>query len=190
MSKTRLEAFSDAVIAILITIMVLELSVPHGADLASLRPLAPVFSAYVLSFLYLAIYWSNHHHMLHASDHVSGGILWANTHLLFWLSLIPFTTAWLGENGGAWPTALYGFVLLMSAIAYRVLQFAIVRRHGREAMLAQAIGRDTKGALSVALYALAIVAAFFTPWLSYALYLGGALLWIVPDRRIESRLAS
>jgi uncharacterized membrane protein len=188
-SKTRLEAFSDAVIAIIITIMVLELKAPHGTELAALRPLAPVFLSYVLSFLYLAIYWNNHHHMLHASERVSGSILWANTHLLFWLSLIPFATAWLGETGGgAWPAALYGLVLLMAAIAYRALQFAIVRRHGHEASLAQAIGRDRKGALSVVLYAAAIALAFVAEWLAYAVYVAMAAVWAVPDRRIESRL--
>jgi uncharacterized membrane protein len=186
MGKDRLEAFSDGVLAIIITIMVLEMKVPHGADLASLRPLLPVFLSYVLSFVYLGIYWNNHHHMLHVTQHVSGGILWANLHLLFWLSLIPFVTGWMGENHFApAPVALYGVVLLMAAIAYWLLQRAIISRQGRDSLLAVVIGNDIKGKISPALYAIAIPAAFFEPWIAGALYVLVALIWLVPDRRIE-----
>ena len=190
MSKTRLEAFSDGVIAILITIMVLELKAPHGAAPADLRPLAPVFLSYVLSFLYVGIYWNNHHHLLHAAQGVSGGILWANLHLLFWLSMIPFATAWMGETRFASaPLALYGAVLLLCAMAYTLLQRAIVRRHGKDSLLASAVGRDLKGSLSLVLYVVAIPAAFAEPWVAGAIYLGVALMWLVPDRRIENALA-
>ena len=189
MKTTRLEAFSDAVIAIIMTIMVLELRAPHATDLAALRPLVPVFLTYVLSFLYLAIYWNNHHHMIHASERVNGAILWANLHLLFWLSLIPFVTSWLGGNqGGAWPTAFYGSVLLMAAVAYLLLQHVIVLHHGRTSALARAVGRDRKGKLSLLLYGLGIALSFPAPWLSDALYLTVALIWLVPDRRIEALL--
>jgi len=186
MQKTRLEAFSDGVLAIIITIMVLELKVPHGVELAALKPLFPVFLSYVLSFIYLGIYWNNHHHMLHATRHVSGGILWANLHLLFWLSLFPFATAWIGENHVApLPTALYGAVLLMAAIAYFILQRAIIAHQGRESPLAAAIGPDWKGKLSPILYLAAIPLAFLNPWISNALYVLVALMWLVPDPRIE-----
>ncbi len=186
MGKNRLEAFSDGVIAILITILVLDLKVPLGADFASLRPLLPVFLCYVLSFAYLAIYWNNHHHMLHLVERVSGGILWANLHLLFWLSLVPFVTGWMGENHfAAAPTALYGIVMLMAALAYYLLQRIIIARHGRASLLAAAIGRDLKGKLSPVAYLVAIPAAFLQPWIADALYVAVALVWLVPDRRIE-----
>jgi uncharacterized membrane protein len=187
MGKTRLEAFSDGVIAIIITIMVLELKVPHGSDFESLLPLLPVFLSYVLSFVYLGIYWNNHHHMLHTVQRVSGGILWANLHLLFWLSLVPFVTGWMGENHfAALPTALYGVVLLMAAIAYWILQkFIIAASGGRESLLAKAVGKDLKGKISPLLYAIAIATAFWNQWLSDALYVLVAIMWLVPDRRIE-----
>jgi len=186
MPKERLAAFSDGVIAIIITIMVLELKAPHGADVAALMKLLPVFLAYVLSFVYLAIYWNNHHHMIHTLHQVDGLILWANLHLLFWLSLIPFATAWTSETHFARiPTAVYGVSLLMPAIAYYLLQRAIVRRQGRDGALARAVGRDIKGKISPLLYLTAIGCAFVLPWVSYAIYVGVALLWLVPDRRIE-----
>jgi uncharacterized membrane protein len=189
MGKNRMEAFSDGVLAIIITIMVLEMKVPHGADFAALRPLLPVFLTYVLSFIYLGIYWNNHHHMLHVTQHVSGAILWANLHLLFWLSLFPFVTGWMGENHFAvMPTALYGVILLMAAVAYWILQQAIIARHGRESVLAKAVGRDLKGKLSPVLYVIAIFAAFFVPWVAGTLYVLVAALWLVPDRRIERAL--
>ena len=190
MTKGRLEAFSDGVIAILITIMVLELRIPHGADFAALRPLLPVFLTYVLSFIYLAIYWNNHHHMLHASGKVTGPILWANLHLLFWLSLIPFTTGWMGENHFAeLPTALYGVVLLMAAIAYFILQGRIIASQGSDSLLRRAVGRDWKGKLSPVLYVIAILIAFGSHWISKAIYVLVAMMWLVPDRRIEKALA-
>jgi uncharacterized membrane protein len=190
MGKNRMEAFSDGVLAIIITIMVLEMKVPHGADFAALRPLLPVFLTYVLSFIYLGIYWNNHHHMLHVTQHVSGAILWANLHLLFWLSLFPFVTGWMGENHFAvMPTVLYGVILLMAAVAYWILQQAIIARHGGESLLAKAVGRDLKGKLSPVLYVIAIFAAFFVPWVAGALYVLVAALWLVPDRRIERALA-
>lgn len=186
MSKNRLEAFSDGVLAIIITIMVLELKVPHGADFAALSKLLPVFLSYVLSFLYVAIYWNNHHHLMHTATRVDGAILWANMHLLFWLSLIPFGTGWMGENHfAALPTALYGFTLLMAAIAYVILQLAIIRAHGRDGTLAIALGSDVKGKVSLGLYIMGIACAFGAPWISHALYALVALMWIVPDRRIE-----
>jgi uncharacterized membrane protein len=189
MSKSRLEAFSDGVIAILITIMVLELKVPHGTDWKALAPLGPVFTAYVLSFVYLGIYWNNHHHMLHTVRWVTGRILWANLHLLFWLSLFPFATAWMGENHfAALPTALYGGVLLAAAIAYWLLQNVIIAEEGPDSTLARAIGKDWKGKASILLYAAAIPLAFVREWLADVVYAGVALLWLVPDRRIESRL--
>ena len=191
MTKNRLEAFSDGVFAIIITILVLELKVPHGSDFAALRPLLPVFLTYVLSFIYLAIYWNNHHHMLHTAHKVNGRILWANMHLLFWLSLIPFTTGWMGENHFASePTALYGVVLLMAAIAYTILQREIVLHHGRDSLLATAVGRDRKGRLSPLAYIVAIPLAFVAHWISDTLYILVALMWLVPDKRIESRLES
>jgi uncharacterized membrane protein len=186
MSKDRLTAFSDGVIAIIITIMVLELKVPHGTDWAALGGVAPVFLSYVLSFVYVAIYWNNHHHLLPTARRVDGLILWANNHLLFWLSLIPFATGWLGENQLApLPTALYGVSLLMPAIAYYLLQKAIGRRQGAESVLAKALGSDIKGRISPLLYVAAIVTAFLSPWASIALYTLVALMWLVPDRRIE-----
>jgi uncharacterized membrane protein len=189
MKKGRLEAFSDGVIAILITIMVLELKIPHGADLEAVRPLLPVFLTYVLSFVYLAIYWNNHHHMLHATDHINGKILWANMHLLFWLSLIPFVTGWMGENHFApLPTAAYGAVLLAAAIAYYVLQTMIIAQQGPNSRLRAAIGRDVKGKLSPLIYLAAIPLAFVHQGISEALYVIAALIWLIPDRRIESRL--
>lgn len=189
MTKTRLEAFSDGVIAIIITIMVLELKVPHGADLATLKPLLPVLLSYVLSFIYLAIYWNNHHHMLHTLQKVTGPILWANLHLLFWLSLIPFTTGWMGENHFAeLPTALYGIVLLMAAVAYFILQSTIIASQGRASLLRKAIGGDWKGKLSPTLYLVAILAAFGSHWIAKAIYVLVALMWLVPDRRIERML--
>jgi uncharacterized membrane protein len=191
MEKNRLEAFSDGVIAIIITIMVLELKVPHGADLAALLPLVPVFLSYVLSFVYVGIYWNNHHHMLQAAERVNGRILWANLHLLFWLSLFPFVTGWMGENHfEAMPTALYGVVLLMAAVSYWVLQQAIIGHHGRESALARAVGRDIKGKISPVIYLAAIVLSFFNRWIADALYVAVALMWLVPDRRIESRIGA
>jgi uncharacterized membrane protein len=189
MGRGRLEAFSDGVIAILITIMVLDLKVPHGTEPAALLPVLPVFLAYVLSFLYLAIYWNNHHHMLHAAERVTGGILWANLYLLFWLSLIPFATGWMGENHFApAPTALYGFVLLMAAIAYSLLQRAIIVDQGANSLLASAVGDDLKGRISPLLYAAAIPLAFWNERVSQALYVLIALMWFVPDRRIARAL--
>jgi uncharacterized membrane protein len=187
MRKERLEAFSDGVIAIIITIMVLELRVPHGSDIRALWPLLSVFMSYVMSFVFVGIYWSNHHHLLQATECVSGKILWANLHLLFWLSLIPAVTAWLGENGGAWPTALYGAVLLMAGLAYRILERTIVVHHGMDSTLARAVGtRDAKVNLSLALYGVAIPLAFVSQWISDAVYVTVALMWFVPDRRIEA----
>ncbi len=186
MGKNRLEAFSDGVLAIIITIMVLEMKVPHGADFAALNPLLPVFLSYVLSFVYLAIYWNNHHHMLHTTQHVTGAVLWANLHLLFWLSLFPFVTGWMGENHFAPATmALYGFVLLMAAVAYFVLQHTIISSQGDDSLLAKAVGRDLKGKLSPVLYGTAILAAFYEPWIAGSIYVFVALMWLVPDRRIE-----
>ena len=189
MSKGRLEAFSDGVIAILITIMVLELKVPHGDDLHALRPLLPVFLTYVLSFVFLGIYWNNHHHMLQAAERINGRILWANLHLLFWLSLVPFVTGWMGENHfAALPTAVYGAVQLLAGLAYRVLQNAIIAHHGPRSRLTEAVGDDTKGKLSVLLYAAAIPLAFVHEWISDVIYVLVALMWLVPDRRIESKI--
>lgn len=189
MTKTRLEAFSDAVIAIIITIMVLEMKVPHGTEWSVLRPLIPVLLSYVLSFVYLGIYWNNHHHMLHATDRVTGGVLWANLHLLFWLSLIPFVTGWMGENHFAnTPAVLYGVVLLMSAVAYTILQRTILGCQEANSRLREAVGRDYKGKASILLYAAAIAFAWITQWLSIAIYIFVALLWLIPDRRIESKI--
>jgi uncharacterized membrane protein len=189
MAKNRLEAFSDGVLAIIITIMVLELKAPRGAGFSALLPLAPVFGSYVLSFIYVGIYWNNHHHLFQAARRVSAGILWSNLHLLFWLSLFPLSTAWMGENFAApAPTAAYGLVLLLAAIAYYVLQSAIIRREGRDSLLASAVGRDWKGKLSPVVYLAAIPLAFVTPWLSNGLYAAVALIWLVPDRRIERAL--
>ncbi len=188
MGKNRLEAFSDGVLAIIITIMVLELKVPHGADWAVLQQLWPVFVSYILSFVYVGIYWNNHHHMLHATRHVSGLVLWANLHLLFWLSLVPFASGWMGENHFApLPTALYGVVLLMSALAYWLLQAAL-KRSPENALLSQAVGRDLKGKLSLVMYLLGIVVATQLPSLAWGMYAAVALMWLVPDRRIERML--
>src|SRR5512140_656580 len=186
MPTSRLEAFSDGVLAIIITIMVLELKVPHGVEAAALKPLLPVFLSYVLSFIYVGIYWNNHHHLLHATKHVSGAILWANLHLLFWLSLFPFTTGWMGENHLApIPAAVYGFVLLMAAVAYYILQRAIIAEQGPDSLLAAAIGSDWKGKLSPIIYFAAMLLAFVNPWIATGLYGLVALIWLVPDRRIE-----
>ncbi len=190
MGKGRLEAFSDGVMAIIITIMVLELKVPHGADFSVLRPLIPVFLSYVLSFLYIGIYWNNHHHLLHAVRHVNGSTLWANQHLLFWLSLIPFVTAWMGENHfEAIPVALYGLVLLLAAIAYFILTRALISHQGKDSTLAIALGRDMKGKVSVVVYAVAIPLAFVNSWFACALYFLVAAMWLIPDRRIEKTLS-
>ena len=189
MKTSRLEAFSDGVLAIIITIMVLELKVPHAVDLAALKPVLPVLLSYVLSFIYLGIYWNNHHHLFQATEEVSGGILWANLHLLFWLSLFPFTTAWMGENQlAAIPTAVYGFVLLMAAIAYYILERAIIAKEGRESLVAQAVGKDRKAKLSLLLYLAAIPLAFVISWIAAGLYVFAALLWLIPDPRIEREI--
>jgi len=186
MHKNRLEAFSDGVLAIIITIMVLELKVPHGDTPEALLPLMPVLLGYVLSFIYVGIYWNNHHHMLFATKHVNGGILWANLHLLFWLSLLPFVTGWMGENHfAALPSALYGVVLLMSGFAYWVMSRVIVASEGPDSLLARAVGKDRKGVISLVLYAVAIPVAFINPWISQAFYASVALMWLIPDRRIE-----
>ena len=190
MSKGRLEAFSDGVIAILITIMVLELRPPEGTDLAALGPLAPVFLSYVLSFVYIAIYWNNHHHLMQSVDRVTGGILWANMALLFCLSLFPFATSWLGENvGDPAPAAAYGVVLLAAGASYTLLVRVIIRSQGEDSLTARAMGRDSKGLVSVGVYAIAIPAAYFAVWISYLLFVAVAILWVVPDRRIERVLA-
>ena len=186
MGKSRLEAFSDGVIAIIITIMVLELKVPHGEDVETLAPLIPVFLSYVLSFVYLGIYWNNHHHMLHAVQRVTGAMLWANLHLLFWLSLVPFATGWMGENHFASaPAALYGAVLLMAGVAYFILQQLIIASQGPDSIVKRAVGGDWKGKLSPVLYAIAIPVAFWRQWLSLGVYVVVALIWLIPDRRIE-----
>jgi uncharacterized membrane protein len=186
MGKGRLEAFSDGVIAVIITIMVLEMKVPHGENLQALLPVLPVFLSYVLSFVYVGIYWNNHHHMLHVTRKVSGAILWANLHLLFWLSLFPFATGWMGENHFApLPTAAYGAVLLMAAVAYWVLQQTIVAAEGPESLLKHALGRDLKGKLSPFLYAAGIASSFWSSWVAQGIYTFIALIWLVPDRRIE-----
>jgi uncharacterized membrane protein len=188
MGKTRLEAFSDGVVAIIITIMVLEMRAPHDTDLASLRPLLPVFLSYVLSFIHIGIYWNNHHHLLHTARHVTGGILWANLHLLFWLSLVPFVTAWMGENDfDQPPVALWGIVMLMAGVAYYILTIILIRHHGPESTLRAAVGSDVKGMMSVLIYAVAIVVSFANRWVSLALYVAVALMWLVPDPRIEKR---
>jgi uncharacterized membrane protein len=191
MRTTRLEAFSDGVLAIIITIMVLELRAPHSAELAALRSVLPVFLSYVLSFVYIGIYWNNHHHMMHVTSRVTGGILWANLHLLFWLSLIPFVTAWMGENHfAAVPIATYGAVMLLAGVAYLILQQTIIRSQGPDSVLARAVGRDIKGKISAVAYLLAIPAAFVNQWISGAIYVGVALMWLFPDQRIERLLTA
>jgi uncharacterized membrane protein len=189
MGKGRLEAFSDGVIAILITIMVLELTVPHRADWAALRPVVPIFGSYVLSFVYLGIYWNNHHHMLHAVRTVNGRILWANLHLLFWLSLVPFATDWMGENHFATLTvALYGAVLLMAGVAYLILELLLIQHHGPDSALAKAVGGESKGKLSLILYAAAIPVSFVNRWVGFGMYVFVAVMWLIPDPRIERKL--
>jgi uncharacterized membrane protein len=189
MKTGRLEAFSDGVLAIIITIMVLEMKAPQEPGLAALRPLAPVFLSYVLSFVYLGIYWNNHHHLLQAAEHVDGRVLWANLHLLFWLSLIPFTTGWMGESHFApWPTAVYGLVLLSAGLAYVILTKVLIARHDRQSVLVTAVGRDYKEKLSLLIYAVAVAAAFVHPWISCALYAVVAAIWFIPDRRIEEKV--
>ena len=189
MTTGRLEAFSDGVIAIIITIMVLELRPPHDTSLTGLRPLVPVLGSYVLSFIFLGIYWSNHHHLLHVTEHIDGRALWANLHLLFWLSLVPFVTAWMGENHfSQWPVALYGGILLLSAIAYTILVRVLLAAPGNE-LLASALGSDFKGKISMVIYAVAIALTFVRPWLAFACYIFVAMMWLVPDRRIERRIS-
>ncbi len=189
MGKVRLEAFSDGVLAIIITIMVLEMKVPHGTGLVALQPMIPVFLSYVLSFVYIGIYWNNHHHLMHAARHVNGSILWANLHLLFWLSLIPFATGWMGENHFApWPVALYGTVLLCAGTAYFILTKTLIARHGTDSTLATSIGGDMKGKISLAAYAAAIPISLAQPWIGCALYVFVAIMWLAPDRRIEQAL--
>jgi uncharacterized membrane protein len=191
MGKSRLEAFSDGVLAIIITIMVLEMKVPHGENLQALLPLLPVFLSYVLSFVYLRMYWNNHHHMLHSCQKVTGAMLWANLHLLFWLSLFPFATGWMGENHfAAAPMALYGVVLFMAAIAYWLLHHTIISSQGRDSLLKAAVGKDWKGRLSPLLYAIAIAVSFLSPWIAGGIYVVVALMWLVPDRRIAHVLVS
>ena len=186
MTTARMEAFSDGVIAIIITVMVLEMRAPRGTDIVALRPLIPVFLSYLLSFVFLGIYWSNHHHLLQVAEHVNGSVLWANLHLLFWLSLTPFVTNWMGENQfAAWPVALYGLVMLCAAIAYFILVRTLLSLHGLESVLATALGRDFKGKISIVIYLVAIPLAFLRSWLACALYVFVAIMWLVPDRRIE-----
>jgi uncharacterized membrane protein len=190
MDKGRIEAFSDGVIAIIITIMVLEMKVPHGADLQSLAPLIPVLLTYLLSFIYIGIYWNNHHHMMQAVESVNGTILWLNMHLLFWLSLVPFVTRWMGETHFArWPVTFYGVVLIMNAIAYGLLVLALIRHHGRNSLLAKAIGRDWKGNISIGIYAIAIALSWVNSSISFGLYILVACIWFIPDKRIEKKLA-
>ncbi|MEZ5039544.1 MAG: TMEM175 family protein [Saprospiraceae bacterium] len=189
MKTGRLEAFSDGVLAIIITIMVLEIKVPHGQEFSDLIPLLPIFLSYILSFIYLGIYWNNHHHLMHTVTQVTGGILWANLHLLFWLSLVPFVTGWMGENSfGAKPMALYGFVLLMAALAWYVLQLQIIKNHGKESLLAKALGKDVKGKLSPFLYVVGIGSSWISPWIAGGFYILVALMWLIPDKRIERNL--
>jgi TMEM175 potassium channel family protein len=190
MNKGRLEAFSDGVLAVIITIMVLEMHSPRGTSLAALRPVLPIFLVYALSFVHIGIYWNNHHHLLHATQRVNGAILWANLHLLFWLSLVPFTTAWMGENHlDSWPFALYGIVLLLAGVAYYILTRALMRLHGQNSTLAASIGSDRKGKMSIAIYAVSILMAFVHPWTAAVGYAIVAIMWLVPDRRIERKLA-
>ncbi|SKB81176.1 TMEM175 family protein [Daejeonella lutea] len=185
-TKGRLEAFSDAVIAIIITIMVLELKVPHDASVEALKPLIPIFISYILSFIYIGIYWNNHHHMLHAAKSVNGRVLWANMHLLFWLSMIPFVTAWMGENHfEMWPVVFYGIVLILNSIAYYILAQTLVKHHGKDSLIATAVGHDRKGKVSTALYAVGIGLAFVNAWIGIAVYTVVAIIWLIPDTRIE-----
>lgn len=189
MKKGRLEAFSDGVVAIIITIMVLELHVPHGDNISDLGPLLPVFMSYILSFVYVGIYWNNHHHMIYAVDKINGTILWANLNLLFWLSLIPFVTAWMGEHHfSKWPVILYGVILIMNGLAYTLLCHLLVREAGSGSPLAEALGKDWKGKMSVVIYAVAILLAFFNAWIAFGLYVLVAILWFIPDRRIEKKI--
>ena len=190
MTKERMEAFSDGVLAVFITIMVLDMKPPHDTQLAAMRPLIPVFLSYVLSFIYVGIYWNNHHHLLHATQQVSGAVLWANLHLMFWLSLIPFTTAWVGENHvDAWPVALYGIVLLCAAIAYYILTRVLIHVHGQGSKLAKSVGKDTKGKISIVVYAAAVPLAFVQPWIASVGYVIVAVMWLIPDPRIEKEVA-
>lgn len=190
MSKNRLEAFSDGVLAIIITIMVLELKAPHSAEPAALRPLLPVFLSYVMSFIYIGIYWNNHHHLLQAVKVVNGRILWANLHLLFWLSLVPFATAWMGENFFApYPVAVYGATLLCAGVAYYIFELSLISTHGKDSILAKAIGKDKKGILSLLMYSVGVAVSLRWPWVAYAIYVLVALMWLVPDPRIERRMA-
>jgi uncharacterized membrane protein len=190
MSKGRIEAFSDGVLAIILTIMVLEIKVPHGDDLHALAPLIPLFFSYLLSFVYVGIYWNNHHHLLRAARSISGGVMWANLHLLFWLSLVPVVTGWVGEHPSApWPAACYGVVLLLAALAWLILQRSLIAQDGRDSALARAVGRDRKGKASAALYSTGVLLAFVRPWLSYVSYAIVALIWLIPDRRIEEKIA-
>ncbi len=191
MGKGRVEAFSDGVMAIIITVMLLEIKVPHGDELNLLKPVVPVFISYILSFIYLGIYWNNHHHMMHSVQHVNGKVLWANTHLLFWLSLIPFATGWMGENNFTkWPVILYGTILLMCGVAYYILSQTLIGLHGKNSTIANAIGSDKKGKLSVVIYAFAIASSFINPWIGMALYTIVAAMWIIPDKRVEKKLMS
>jgi uncharacterized membrane protein len=196
MSARRIEAFSDAVLAIIITIMVLELKVPHGdvtshaGEIAALFPLRHKFISYVLSFVFVGVYWNNHHHMLHAVREVNGRVLWSNLHLLFWLSLVPFVTAWMGENHFApWPVALYGAIMMMAGIAYYILTRSLIAHHGRESALAEAVGSDTKGRVSILLYVIGIPLSFVNPWVAFTVYIAVVVMWLVPDRRIETTIA-
>ena len=190
MNKSRLEAFSDGVLAVIITIMVLEMKPPHGASVQALRPVVPAFLSYTLSFVYIAIYWNNHHHLLHATQRVNGATLWANLHLLFWLSVVPFTTAWMDQNPfQAWPVAVYGMVLLMAGLAYFILTQTLLHIHGRDSTLAKSIGSDRKGKVSMAVYAAAIPLAFVKTWIAGACYVIVVVMWLIPDRRIERNIA-
>jgi uncharacterized membrane protein len=189
MGKGRVEAFSDGVLAIIITVMLLEIKIPHSNELSSLKPLIPVFMSYILSFIYVGIYWNNHHHLMHTVQHVNGKVLWANTHLLFWLSLIPFATGWMGENNfPKWAVVLYGAILLMCGAAYSILAQTLIKLHGKNSTIATAIGSDTKGKLSLALYISAIALSFINPWIGLAIYAFVAAMWVIPDKRIEKKL--
>ena len=189
MGTERVQAFSDGVLAIIITVMLLEMKIPHGDDLNSLKPILPVFLSYILSFIYIGIYWTNHHHMLYSVKHVNGAVLWANNHLLFWLSLVPFASGWMGENEFTkWPIIIYGIILTMAGVAYYILSQLLIKLHGKNSTLAIAVGKDKKGIISVVIYIIAIAAAFFNPSLSLILYACVAAMWLIPDRRIEKRI--